>query len=257
MLCSILISNFNKSKYIERCIESLRIQSYKNFEIIFSDNNSSDNSLEIVSKFNEVKILKTERETEFPALNQINVINKAFDNSKGDIIFLLDSDDFYSEDKIAKVIKFQKDHNAEFICDVPKVFHDKNKMFDFKSNNNLKFLRTWPIIYPTSSISCTRNFFLNFKEYLLMNNFNRLEIDFRLNVYANFMKKTKIMYDNNLTFYTQTSDGIMSSYKKFDKNWWKRRMQAHQYLHTIVGPKKLKYYKNLDYYVTNLINKIF
>ena len=48
MLCSILISNFNKSKYIKRCLNFLYAQSYKNIEIIFSDNNSTDNSLEII-----------------------------------------------------------------------------------------------------------------------------------------------------------------------------------------------------------------
>ena len=45
MMCLILISNFNKSKYVKRCLESLISQTYKNLEIIFSDNNSSDNSL--------------------------------------------------------------------------------------------------------------------------------------------------------------------------------------------------------------------
>ena len=35
MLCSILISNFNKSQYIERCLNSLIEQTYKNIEIIF------------------------------------------------------------------------------------------------------------------------------------------------------------------------------------------------------------------------------
>ena len=49
MLCSILISNYNKSKYVERCLNSLNEQTYKNIEIIFSDNNSTDNSIEIAS----------------------------------------------------------------------------------------------------------------------------------------------------------------------------------------------------------------
>ena len=63
MFCSILISNFNKSQFIERCLNSLINQSYKNFEIIFSDNGSTDNSLEIVSKFNGIKVIKTPRFT--------------------------------------------------------------------------------------------------------------------------------------------------------------------------------------------------
>ena len=47
MLCSILISNFNKSKYLDECLKSAVNQTYKNIEIIFSDNGSNDNSLKI------------------------------------------------------------------------------------------------------------------------------------------------------------------------------------------------------------------
>ena len=111
MFCSILISNFNKSQFIERCLNSLINQSYKNFEIIFSDNGSTDNSLEIVSKFNGIKVIKTPRFTNSPALNQIDVLNNAFLISKGEYIFLLDSDDFYETNKIEKIINHQKKKN--------------------------------------------------------------------------------------------------------------------------------------------------
>ena len=257
MMCSILISNFNKSKYVKRCLESLISQTYKNLEIIFSDNNSSDNSLEIVSKFNHVKILKTDRKTDFPALNQIDVINKAFNYSNGEIIFLLDSDDFYKKDKVERVINFQKEKNLDFVCDIPKIYFNENNIFDFKSKIYFKFLRTWPIIYPTSSISLSRNFFLDFQKHLYQNYFSKLEIDFRLNIFASIKKKYSTMHGYDLTYYNQTNDGIMSSYSKYDKNWWIRRMQAHEYLHKIAEHGNVKNYKNLDYHVTKLINKIF
>ena len=47
MLCSVLISNFNKSKYLEKCLNSVVKQTYDRVEIIFSDNESSDASIEI------------------------------------------------------------------------------------------------------------------------------------------------------------------------------------------------------------------
>ena len=46
MKASIVIANFNNSKFIDECIESLNNQTYKNIEIIFFDDNSHDNSLE-------------------------------------------------------------------------------------------------------------------------------------------------------------------------------------------------------------------
>ena len=256
MFCSILISNFNKSQFIERCLNSLINQSYKNFEIIFSDNGSTDNSLEIVSKFNGIKVIKTPRFTNSPALNQIDVLNNAFLISKGEYIFLLDSDDFYETNKIEKIINHQKKKKLEFVCDVPRIYFSDTYSKIFKIKSSYSFLRSWPIIFPTSTISFTRNFFLNFNKFLLKNEYDKLEIDFRLNVYAYLENINHILSEEILTNYSQSKDGIMSSYKKFDKNWWDKRLQAHMYFHKIQNIKKLKLNKNLDFYVTKLINKL-
>ena len=45
MKASIVIANYNNSKYIENCINSLNSQTYNNIEIIFFDDNSKDNSI--------------------------------------------------------------------------------------------------------------------------------------------------------------------------------------------------------------------
>lgn len=127
MLCSILISNYNKSKYVERCLNSLNEQTYKNIEIIFSDNNSTDNSIEIASKFKNIKIIKTQRISNFPAINQIDAIDNAFLHSKGEFIFLLDSDDFFEKEKISKVINFHKTYKEDFIRDIPSLYYNKKK----------------------------------------------------------------------------------------------------------------------------------
>ena len=55
MLCSVLISNFNKSKYLEKCLNSVKDQTYDKIEIIFSDNGSTDNSMSILSSFTDIQ----------------------------------------------------------------------------------------------------------------------------------------------------------------------------------------------------------
>jgi len=50
-LVSVLIYNYNYGCYLEECLNSVISQTYKNIEIVFSDNASSDNSWEIVSEF--------------------------------------------------------------------------------------------------------------------------------------------------------------------------------------------------------------
>ena len=51
MLISILISNYNKNKYLQKCIESCLNQSYSNIEIFFGDNESTDDSLSTAKKY--------------------------------------------------------------------------------------------------------------------------------------------------------------------------------------------------------------
>lgn len=256
MLCSILISNFNKSKYLEKCLSSVKNQTYDNIEIIFSDNYSTDDSIIKASKFSNIKILKTKRLTNSPALNQIDVILKAFEVSKGDYIFLLDSDDFFEKKKIEKIIKFKSKNNCELIFDVPRLYIDNYNIKSFKTKSSYNLFRSWPIIFPTSTISFTRKFFLNFRNFLYEKNYEKLEIDTRLNIFSH-IDRQRVLLDQILTNYNQNTDGIMSKYKKFNKNWWERRMQAHQYFQKICDIKNLNCSKNFDYYFTRLINKIY
>ena len=56
---SVLVVNYNNSKYINKCINSLLNQDYRNIEIIFLDDNSFDNSNNVIKKFKKkIKIAK-------------------------------------------------------------------------------------------------------------------------------------------------------------------------------------------------------
>ena len=256
MLCSILISNYNKSNYIKDCINSCINQTYKDIEIIFSDNSSTDDSLKKVYNYKNVKVLNTPRVNNFPATNQIEVLLKAFEHSNGDFIFFLDADDYFESKKIETIIDIMIEKNYDFVCDIPRlIFNDKSTKA-FKKDNIFKSLKNWPTIFPTSTIACSRVFFLRFKKYLLENNFSQLEIDFRLNVYSGLIEKNRVIIDKNLTNYSQIDDGIMSSYKKFGTRWWKKRKQAHNYLEKIYEMNNLSYKKNIDYLITFVINKL-
>ena len=57
MKASILIANYNNQIYIDECINSLLSQTYKNIEIIFFDDLSTDNSINEVKKFSKVKLI--------------------------------------------------------------------------------------------------------------------------------------------------------------------------------------------------------
>ena len=62
-LVSILITNFNKGNYLKKTINSCLIQNFKNKEILVFDDCSTDNSLNILSEFKEIRVVKNKKKS--------------------------------------------------------------------------------------------------------------------------------------------------------------------------------------------------
>lgn len=87
-LVSYIIVTWNNEKDIVNCIESLKNQTYKNYEIILVDNNSSDQSVEIIKRnFKDVKIIQNKKNLGFAQGSNIGI-----KNSKGDVIAFVNPD---------------------------------------------------------------------------------------------------------------------------------------------------------------------
>ena len=87
MKASIVIANYNNANFIEECINSLNSQTFKNIEIIFFDDNSNDNSINIIKKFPNVKTIQNKIQTKYGSINQMNAFKKSVELSSGDIVF--------------------------------------------------------------------------------------------------------------------------------------------------------------------------
>ena len=126
-LVSVLIANYNNEKFISECILSIRRQTYKNIEIIFFDDVSKDDSINRIKGFNEVKIIQNKIKTDIGSFNQMKAFEEAHKLSKGEIVFLLDSDDYLHENKIEEIVKFfNNNKNAKIVFDYPIITKDKN-----------------------------------------------------------------------------------------------------------------------------------
>ena len=163
ILASILINNYNNQKFIKKSIISCLNQTYKNLEIIIFDDNSTDNSKKIIKKIKNKKIKRifnTKKKIGSSALNQLNAINKSFSKSRGDIIFLLDSDDYFLKNKIKFFVDlFNKEKNLNFIQDNPIYYYPNiNLKVEKKLKNKFFTLHTWPYFNPTSTMVFKRNF---------------------------------------------------------------------------------------------------
>jgi len=249
---SILITNYNKGKYLKKTINSCLIQDYKDKEILVFDDCSTDNSLKILKKFKNITVVKN-RKKKFKSapLNQIHGLCQLFKISKGNIIFLLDSDDEFKKNKIIEINKiFKRNKKINFIQDTPfEALYKKKRLLKKKRH----FFSIWPSFYPTSCIAFKRKFFVNFLKVLEKNKFSNLEIDARLSIYAH-IKKQFLITKKCLTIYNYDETGITSGYKKFSKFWWKKRNEAFKYMIFLMKKFNIKLYLGPDYYLTKIIN---
>ena len=250
---SILIANFNSSKYIDQCINSLKSQTYKNYEIIFFDDNSTDNSIETIKKYKDIKIIENKKQTSYGSLNQINAYKTAYEQSSGDILFFLDADDYFRENKLEKIIdRFSNKSNKKIIFDYPIIFNNE-KFVNIKKKT--KFFKTyWPYIHPQSCISFRRVVANDIFKSINYQKYTDVWMDFRICLFSQYLLKEMNVVDENLTFYRQTDTNISSGFKRFSGNWWKRRKEAHSYLLNFAKDNNFKVTKNLDFLVTNLMN---
>ena len=254
ILVSILIDNYNNSQHIKQCIESLNSQTYKNLEIIFFDDNSSDNSLDIIKQFTKVKIIENKIQTKFGSLNQINAFKEAIKISKGELIFLLDSDDYFNKEKIEKIVDyFENNKKTKIVFDYPLVVEDNNIFLD---KTKIKIFKTyWPYIHPTSCISIKKDCFRGLLKLISYEDFTDVWSDLRICLFSKYILKDFHKLNENLTFYRKSASNVSSKFKKFSKNWWKRRKQAHQFFKKFSEDNGLNFSENFDFVLTKIICK--
>lgn len=92
-LISVVIPVYNTEKYLERCVDSVLNQSYQNLEIIFVNDSSTDNSMEIIEKYcntdNRCKCINLEKN-----MGVGNARNIGINQANGKYIAFIDSDDW-------------------------------------------------------------------------------------------------------------------------------------------------------------------
>lgn len=108
-LVSVIITNYNYEQYLPEAIDSVLNQTYQYFEIIVVDDGSTDNSVELIKKYEtryagKIKGIYKENG------GQASAFNKAFEYVTGEIIALLDADDYWYENKLEKIVEYHKEY---------------------------------------------------------------------------------------------------------------------------------------------------
>lgn len=132
MKVSIITASRNSEDFIKKTISSVNKQTYQEIEHVFIDSESSDKTLKIINDTSiRQNILISEKDAGI-----YDALNKGVNNSSGDIIGFLHSDDFYSDQhSINEIVKkFQENEEAEM------VYGDLNYISRFDEN---RVVRKW------------------------------------------------------------------------------------------------------------------
>ncbi len=110
---SIVTPSFNQAHFLEETILSVLNQRYPNLEYIVIDGGSTDNTVEIVRKYEEhIAYWVSEKDR-----GQVDALNKGFARATGDILAFINSDDVYLPGTFAAVAKaFESDPACDWLC---------------------------------------------------------------------------------------------------------------------------------------------
>ena len=121
---SVIVNCYNGEKYLTQCISSILNQKYRNFELIFFDNNSSDKSREIVENFKDerIKYILSKRK-----LDLYHARNEAINFSNGELIAFLDCDDWWEKNYLSSREKYFDDTRIDFFYSNTNIFYERKK----------------------------------------------------------------------------------------------------------------------------------
>ena len=120
---SIIIPVYNVEKYIKRCLDSVFEQTEKDFEVIVINDDCTDNSMDIVRKY-DVNIITTKH------VSVSQARNLGVEEAKGEYLIFLDSDDYW-EKNLLKNISKSLDNKPDLVRFQARTVTDKGIKNDF------------------------------------------------------------------------------------------------------------------------------
>ena len=139
-IVSVIIANYNTEKYIAKCLDNLLSQTYNNIEIIVCDDNSSDNSPQIieeyVKRYPNIFLLRNTKNLRAAATR-----NRCLHVSKGDYIVIQDADDFSAITRIEEQLNFMLSNpTLDFVSSDAHLFSGT----DYTSKGIISFGKIFP-----------------------------------------------------------------------------------------------------------------
>lgn len=126
---SIVTPNYNGGKYLEQTIQSVLSQDYPNLEYIIIDGGSTDNSVEIIKRY-ESQLAYWVSE---PDNGLYDAVQKGFDKSTGEIMAWINSDDLYHPKAFFTVAEIFNTKEVHWLQGIPSFFDENGRVIAVES----------------------------------------------------------------------------------------------------------------------------
>ena len=189
---TIITVTFNRAHVIRDAIEGVLCQKYKNYEYIIVDGASKDNTLNILKEY-EPKFEGRMRWISEPDKGLYDAINKGIRMATGDVVGIINSDDFFHRDDTFDVIAeaFEDDNTDAIYTDDEEINEKTGKRFRFNGGN----FKTWQ--YRIGMMPSHPTFYAKkelFEKYGYYKLGYKIAADFELMMRFAYVNKVKMKY---------------------------------------------------------------
>ena len=226
-MISIIIPFYNTEKYIEKCLSSIKAQTFSDYECLMIDDGSTDSSREIASKFlvdSRFKLLNKEH-VGFPKAKNIGL-----DNAKGEYICFVDSDDFINEYYLEYLYKGLKESQSDICCCNFRCFTDINTL-KIKNSSQLIYITKYADDKMIKLFSPCTTFMWNkiYKREVFNDvRFSNVEALSDTMVMYKLFEKAKVCYISNvLIYYRRHNENMTFKVRNFSPTYWEHRLTVY------------------------------
>ena len=231
-LVTVIVPTHNRAKLLKRSINSIIQQDYANIEIIIIQDNCNDNTYKIVNQFSDSRIKSIISNN---SLGGAGARNLGIQNTNGEYIAFLDTDDWWVPTKLEKQIPLFSDHEVGLVYGNVWLFFDKQNKKKIYKKTKLptgkilnELLNDYVIGSPTYVI---RKKSLEKLEYFFNDNFHIIG-DFDINI--RLAAKFKIdCIQSPVAYYRKhnTNLSLLNKKKEIDEiKIWFKQMQNNQFI---------------------------
>lgn len=246
---SVIMPCYNSEKYLRKAIQSVLDQTYRNFELIIIDDNSTDNTETIIKEYEQkdFRIRYYKKDKSEKGISK--TMNKGIELARGQYITRMDSDDIIIPEKIEQQIHFL-DANKEYgICSVNIAMMDNlDNIYNINVYPEQKVPSEWTFLWtnPIPNAPCM------YRTSIIKENnikFNELKTAEDYDFLKQLVTKTKIhMINEPLYYYRHNEKSIYNTNKK---ETFKTSLKISEEYYRIVTKREVpEYYKFLTCFYT-------